>query len=152
MRSLLVDLAFHRLLLHSSTFFVFIGTRKNVVEKNEKLESMLYFFRPVLPKSDSRRRALESGDIQRPRCICLPLHPELPCRAGIFHWEPSLLLCPKGSSPPGELAFWELPQSLHLLIIHVLFLKGSQDSHNNHVEISSPVQKAGTTSAYPPWV
>lgn len=151
MTSLLVDLAFQRLLLHSSTFFVFIGTKKNV-GKNEKLESMLYFFRPVLPKSYSRRRALESGDIQRPRCICLPLRPELPCWAGIFHWEPLLLLCPKGSSPPGEPAFRGLPQSLHLLINHVVFLKGSQDSHNNHVGISSPVQKAGTTSAYPPWV
>lgn len=31
-RSLLVDLAFHRLLLHSSTFFVFIGTRKMSLE------------------------------------------------------------------------------------------------------------------------
>lgn len=133
--------------------------KKNVLGRNEKLDLMLHFFRPVLPSPvPGEGLTIGSGDIQRPRCICLPLPPELPCRAEFFHWEPPLLLCPEGFSPPGEPAFRGPPQSLHLLINHALFLKGSQDSHNNYVEISSPVRKAGTlwrtlsgSSFFPKW-
>lgn len=81
-----MDLAFHRALLQSSAFFVVIGTRKNVLGRNEKLELMLHFFRPVLPSPvPGEELTVGSGDIQKPRCICLPLPPELPCRAEFFH-------------------------------------------------------------------
>lgn len=146
MRSLLVGLAFHRLMLHSSIFCVFIVTRKMSLEGMRSWESMLYFLKAVLPESSFRRA---NSRVWRHPKIKVHLSPSTP-RASLPSWGCGLItITPFVSWEP---SFKGLPPSWHHIENYALFLKGSQDSHSSHMEMSSPIQKAGTTLAYRLWV
>lgn len=113
---------------------------------------MLYFFfKPVLPESSSRKRA--NSRVWRHPKTKMHLSPwniqGFPVELGSLTENHHSICVLKGSALLGNPLS---TMSLHYIVSQALFLKGSQDSHNSHVEISRPIQKAGTTLVYPLWV